>query len=209
MWVAPTARSVAEILRERQNLWKIAKLRVQPRDAIQARAPIFGVPFDLALRKLGTARPNQRLIKSMYQRVDASYLESVQRGIVATMVAHLGFDVGISGPEVTLEAWQVPNVEAETFYLHAVFIVNKGCFVHLDGATMHHDISSKQKLFQRGEKTKGYGKQKYFRLDGEISIEDVRMLAKAFLPLEDLATEYLLTGEDSDVQIVGLRQAPE
>jgi len=200
VWVEPTTRSVADVLRERQDLWQIAKLRLQSRETIQARLPIFGVPFEVALRKLATARPNQRLIKSMFQRVDGDYLESVQRGIVATMVAHLGFDAGVSGPEATLEAWQVPNIEAETFYLHAVFVVNKGCFVHLDGATMYHDVNSKRRLFQRGDKAKGNNKMKYFRLDGEITTDDVCMLGTAFFPLENLATEYLLTQQDENGQ---------
>jgi hypothetical protein len=61
---------------------------------------------------------------------------------------------------------------------------------------MYHDINSLERLFRRGIKTKGYGKQKLFRLDGAITIEDVRLLGTAFLPLEDLSTEYLLTQQD-------------
>jgi hypothetical protein len=193
----PAVQSVAEVLIERDDLWRIAQLRVQAGSVIQGPAPIFGVPFDVALRQLLSINPRQRHIKSMFQRVDAYTLESGQRGVVATLVAHLGFDVGTAGPEVSLEAWQIPNVEDKTFYLHAIFTVRKGCFTHFDGATMYHDFESKQQLFQRGIKVKGYQKQKHFRLDGEIHIDDVRTLGAAFLPLEDLATEYFLTKQES------------
>ena len=113
------------------------------------------------------------------------------------MVAHVGGDIGAEGPEMSLEAWQVLDIDAETFYLHGLFLVRKGCFRHFDGATMYHDDEAKLKLFDRGIKQKGHGKKKYFRLDGEISIEEVSALGSAFLPLEDLATEYLLSKHDS------------
>jgi hypothetical protein len=197
VWMNPAVQSVAEVLIERDDLWRIAQLRVQAGFVIHGRAPIFGVPFDAALRQLLSIKPRQRHIKSMFQRVDAYTLESDRRGVVATLVAHLGFDVGTAGPEVSLEAWQIPNVEDKTFYLHAIFTVDKGCFTHFDGATMYHDLDSKQHLFQRGMKVKGYQKQKHFRLDGEIDIDDVRTLGTAFLPLEDLAAEYFLTKQES------------
>ncbi len=197
VWVHPVAESVADVLITREDLWRIAQLRVQTRSVIQARTPIFGVPFDVALRKLLGINPHQNHIKSMFQRVDAYDLESDRRGVVATLVAHLGFYHGQAGPEVSLEAWQIPNLEAETFYLHGIFSIRKECFTHLDGATMYHDLGSKYQLFQQGVKAKGYQKQKYFRLDGEIGIDDVRSLGSAFFPLEDLAAEYLLTREEA------------
>ena len=63
---------------------------------------------------------------------------------------------------------------------------------------MYHDRDAKVQLFNRGTKAKGYGKKKDFRLDGEMGVADVRALARAFLPLEDLATEYLLAQEEID-----------
>lgn len=196
VWAHPSAQSVAEVLAESSDLWRIAQLRVRAGSVIPGRAPVFGVPFDVALRQLLSMSPRQRHMKSMYQRVDAYALEADRRGVVATMVAHQGFYVGTAGPEVSLEAWQIPNVEAKTFYLHAIFTVEKGCFTHLDGATMYHDLDSKRQLFQRGVKAKGYQKEKHFRLDGEIDIDDVRILGTAFLPLEDLAAEYLLIQQE-------------
>lgn len=195
VWVEPKARDVAAILRERPDLWEITKIRVSSTHWISARAPIFGVPFDVALHKLlNIRRLRDRPIKSMFQRVDAHDLES--KGVVATMVAHLSFDSGAAGPEITLEMWQIPNVDAETFYIHGIFLVNDRCFVHLDGATMYHDTDAIERLFRHGRKTKGHQKEKYFRLDGSITIDDVRKLGSAFLPLEDLSTEYLLTQQD-------------
>jgi hypothetical protein len=97
------------------------------------------------------------------------------------------------GPEITLEMWQIPNVDAETFYIHGIFLPIERCFIHLDGATMYHDEKALERLFRQGRKTKGYQKEKFFRLDGRIAVDDVRHLGAAFLPLEDLSAEYLLT----------------
>ena len=68
---------------------------------------MFGVPFDVALRQLLSVSSKRRIVKSLFKRLDAERLESEHRGIVATMVAHLSTDVGISGSEISLEAWQV------------------------------------------------------------------------------------------------------
>jgi hypothetical protein len=170
VWVKPIVRGVAEILRSRPDLWRIAKLHVDSKDWISARAPIFGVPFDIALRQLLAVRRLQnRPIKSMFQRVDAYDLESNRTGIVATMVAHLSFDVGTAGPEITLEMWQIPNVEAETFYIHGIFLPEERCFVHLDGATMYHDANGVDRLFRYGKKTKGYQKENTFGSTGQLT----------------------------------------
>jgi hypothetical protein len=197
VWVEPIARQVSDILLVRSDLWKISKIRVSTTDWISARLPIFGVPFDVALHQLlSIRRLQQNPIKSVFQRIDGSHLESNRAGIVATMVAHLSFDRGGNRPEITLEMWQIPNINAETFYIHGIFLVNEGCFVHLDGATMYHDEMAIDRLFLHGRKTKGHQKAKYFRLDGPIAINDVRLLGSAFLPLEDLSSEYLLTQQN-------------
>lgn len=58
---------------------------------------------------------------------------------------------------------------------------------------MYHDEDAVERLFAQGKKAKGDRKEKYFRLDGRIAVDDVRMLGAAFLPLEDLSAEYLFT----------------
>lgn len=193
VWPDPMLHSVVQFLRKRVDLWRIAQVHVLPWPVIQWCAPMFGVPFDVALQQLVGVGPHRRIIKSMFKRFDADHIYSAGRGLVATMVAHLAIDVCTTGPEVTLEAWQVLDLDAETFYLHGLFSVNRGCFKHFDGAIMYHDAEAKLLLFDQGVKVKGQGKKKYFRLDGVMSLEDVRALGVAFLPLEDLATEYLLT----------------
>jgi hypothetical protein len=60
VWVEPKAGDVAAILRERPDLWQIAKLRVSYTRSIPARAPLFGVPFDEALKKLLAIRRRGR-----------------------------------------------------------------------------------------------------------------------------------------------------
>ena len=194
VWVEPKAVDVAAILRERPDLWQIAKLRVSSTHWIGGRLPLFGVSFDLALQKLlALRRPHENPVKWVARRMDAPYLESNRAGVVASMVAHLSFDRSATGAEITLEMWQIPNIEAETFYIHGIFLPTESCFVHLDGATMYHDENTVEQLFTDGRKIKGYQKEKYFRLDGRIAVDDVRLLGAAFLPLEDLSTEYLLT----------------
>jgi len=197
VWAEPIVGRVSGLLLDRPDLWRMSMLRVSSTRPVRAGLPIFGVPFDIALRQLLTIRRLQhKPIKSVFQRIDASYLESQRAGIVATMVAHLSFDRSVDGPEITLEMWQIPNIDAETYYIHGIFSVNEECFVHLDGATMYHDENAVDQLFRHGIKAKGHQKQKYFRLDGQIAIDDVRVLGAAFLPLEDLATEYLLAQQN-------------
>lgn len=194
VWVEPKGSGVVAILRERPDLWQIAKLRVCSTHWVGARLPLFGVPFDVALQKmLAIRRPNENPVKWVARRMDASYLESNRAGIVASMVAHVSFDRSATRTEITLEMWQIPNIEAETFYIHGIFLPSQCCFTHLDGATMYHDEHAVERLFAQGKKAKGYQKEKYFRLDGPIAVDDVRMLGAAFLPLEDLSAEYLLT----------------
>ena len=194
VWVEPKGSGVVTILRERPDLWQIAKLRLCSTHWVGGSLPLFGVPFDVALRKmLAIQRPNENPVKWVARRMDASYLESNRAGIVASMVAHVSFDRSATGTEITLEMWQIPNIEAETYYIHGIFLPSQCCFVHLDGATMYHDEDAVELLFAQGKKTKGYQKEKYFRLDGLIAVDDVRKLGAAFLPLEDLSAEYLIT----------------
>ena len=200
VWANPVIRSIADILREREDLWKMAQLRVETYDTMLMRAPIFGVPFDVALRQLLSVRNGRRkesLIKSLFQRIDGEDLEYDRMGVVATMVTHLSRYTGTHGIEIQLEAWQIPNIEAETFYLHGIYTLERDCFYHLDGATIYHHPDLKEQLFREGRKVKGYNKQKYFRIDGHLGIEDVYSLSKAFLPLEDLATEYMRLQEEA------------
>jgi hypothetical protein len=194
VWVEPKGSGVVAILRERPDLWQIAKLRVCSTHWVSGRLPLFGVPFDDALRKmLAIPRPTENPVKWVARRMDASSLESNRAGIVASMVAHVSFDRSATGSEITLEMWQIPNIEAETFYIHGIFLPSQCCFTHLDGATMYHDEHAVEQFFAQGKKAKGSQKEKYFRLDGPITVDDVRMLGAAFLPLEDLSAEYLYT----------------
>ena len=57
------------------------------------------------------------------------------------MVAHVSFDRSATGTEITLEMWQIPNIEGETFYIHGIFLPSQCRFIHLDGATMYHGIT--------------------------------------------------------------------
>jgi hypothetical protein len=125
--------------------------------------------------------------------VDGNSLSDARLGVVATLVAHLSRRNTPDGVLLSLEAWEIMSVDAETFYIHGLFLIEKGCFIHLDGATMYHDDLGKRLLFQQGKKVKGHNYKKHFRLDGVLDINTVRDLVMAFLPLEDLTTEYILT----------------
>ena len=112
-------------------------------------------------------------------------------GIVATLVAHLSRRDTPDEVLLSLEAWEIMSLDAETFYIHGLFSIDKGYFIHLDGATMYHNDLDKRLLFRQGKKVKGYNYSKHFRLDGVLSVNTVKDLARAFLPLEDLTTEYI------------------
>jgi hypothetical protein len=195
VYVEPRVQRVFDYLRDRKDLWEVAQIKVHTDEYGLLGAPIFGVPFDVALSLLSEYNSSQSIVKSMFQRTDDKSLFDARLGVVATLVAHLSRSRPNTADEVllSLEAWEIMNVDAETFYIHGLFSIEKRCFIHLDGATMFHDDSGKQFLFQQGNKVKGYNYRKHFRLDGVLDINTVKDLVTAFLPLEDLTTEYVLT----------------
>lgn len=191
VYVEPRVQGVTEYLRPRPHLWDIAQIELHLQSVSLRGAPIFGVPFDIALDLLSRDHPAQFIVKSMYQRLDSEHLSAINAGVIGTLVVHL------SRPRqnddlITLEAWEVMNIDgAETFYIHGQFSANDHCWKHLDGATIYHDEIEKATLLQHGRKVKGSGYKKRFRLDGEFDTEDVRNIVRAFVPLDDLPEEYL------------------
>jgi len=98
--------------------------------------------------------------------------------------------------EIIINLWQVFNLDIDTYYIHAIYDLESKSFQHLDGAFIQHDEESKQKLlFSKEEPSKDFYKYKVFRLDFKnsseyISIETVKELMSAFLPLDKLNEEY-------------------
>lgn len=192
VYVEPRAQAVAEYLKLRPSLWDIAQIELQLNSVSLRGAPIFGVPFDVALDQLTRYTAAQSIVKSMYQRLDSEYLSVNNAGVIGTLVVHLSRTWEIDRLMITLEAWEVMNMDqAETFYIHGRFSATDHCWKHLDGATMYHNKSEKELLLQHGNKVKGSGYRKHFRLDGEFGTEDVRSIVRAFVPLDDLTEEYL------------------
>lgn len=194
VYVEPRVRGVVDYLKNRKDLWTVAQIKVHLHEIDLKGAPIFGVPFDIALSLLSSYNSSQSIVKSMFQRMDGKSLFDARLGVVATLVAHLSRRKNTPDEILlSLEAWEIMSLGEETFYIHGLFSVEKGYFIHLDGATMYHDDLGKRSLFQQGKKVKGYDYRKHFRLDGVLDIDTVADLVIAFLPLEDLTTEYILT----------------
>lgn len=197
VYVEPSIRGVVEFLRQRPVLWKAAQIRVVPARVYQKRAPVFGVPFDVALSQLKRQEPGKGIIKSMYKRIDEEAVRHDEWGVLATLVAHVSRRR--KEPDLlALEAWECLDLaDGDTFYFHGILSRSTGCFIHVDGSTMYHGPDAKALLFQHGCKVRGAAKKKHFLIDGVVQLTEVRDLAREFLPLEDLTCEYVLEREET------------
>lgn len=178
----PEADFVLDILVRRPDLWDQAAIRVTYHPSIWGSAPLFGVPFRRAVEmavKAGHA-------KSKY------YLPEVHLdGGYESLLLHLRKVDDTRGKLLQLEAWQYKPGSEFAHYLHAMSPDFESQIVHLDGATIRYSDRDLDTLLLETKKVKGTHYQKFFRLDGQISIDDMHTLATAFLPGEQLYNEAL------------------
>ena len=183
IFVAPMARPVVDILSEDQYLWKCSRIRFSTQNIGMKRIPIFGVPFEAAI-KLVTEKRNTRHIKSIFRLLHGGQV--TDKGLEAELLAHVGVHAG----NITLETWQLSRKSSETFYCHAILNAEGNIFNHLDGATITHTKNDHSRLFQHGDKIKGTNYQKQFRLDGEIPFKEAVGIVNAYFLIEQLSLEY-------------------
>lgn len=177
------AMGVAEYLSEIPTLWELAKFRIQNFRPCMGRASIYGVPFEIGLRRVSK---KDGLIKSLYQRDDSDYVGN--HGIVGSLLAHTTY----SERCITFEAWQILEIDgSETFYIHCEIDLLNNIVTHIDGARMYHSLDQKLEMIYSGTKIKGDGYTKYFRLDGQIPLKNAREIMTIYLPLDDITEEFI------------------
>jgi hypothetical protein len=192
VYIDPYAFPVADLVIPRSDLSRIAKLRLTETKTGLKKLPVFGVSFEIALRKAYQSHPGA-LLKSMYKAENSD--GSLDYGICATLVTHIQ-----RAPHfIQIEAWQIETPGDVTYYVHGLIDPSSGNFTHLDGATMFHDGPSARSLFDEGVKIKGQSYRKMFRLDGVIERGDAIKIACAYFPLESLTMEYLEAHAESEI----------
>lgn len=182
LFPVPETGSVVDILASRPDLWNQASVRLTYHPSILGSAPIFGVPFRRAVeiaRKSGYT-------KSKYYLPD-NFLD----GNYKSLLLYLRTVDDIRGSLIQLEAWQYTPGTDYAHYLHALSPDFESEIVHLDGATIQYTGLDLEVLLLSNKKVKGTNYRKYFRLDGNLSTEDMHLLAGAFLPGEHLYNEAL------------------
>lgn len=184
VYVSPEAFAVSDFIVGRPDLVPRSKLMLIDSPRGMKGAPVFGISFERALSLAGEASPGF-ISKSMFKAMEDD--EAVDYARCTTLLAH----VQKTSKQVQLEVWQRLQSDSTTFYLHGLLSTDLSSFHHIDGATMHHTSDEALQLFVNGNKVKGTGYQKWFRIDGEISVEDAKAMAMAFLPCDQLVREYI------------------
>ena len=183
VYLDPVCKSVANTLLEIPHLWNAARIKLYEKERRQIRAPIFGVPFERALKDLLSL--GDGTYTSKYQRSDWQVIEG--HGVVGTLIARMEHaDAGIK-----FQAWEITDLRDDTFYIHCLIDRTQEIVTHIDGATMYHSIEAIVGMMSSGIVPKGEGYTKYFRVDGCVRIPEAIELMRQFLPLDDLTDEYL------------------
>lgn len=182
VFAVPESDFVSDTLVARPELWDQAAIRLNYFPSIWGSAPVFGVPFhraiDIAMKAGHT--------KSKYYLPDAPL-----EGGYESLLLHLRKVDDARGKLLQLEAWQYRPGNDFAHYLHALSPDFESQVVHLDGATIRYSGLDLDTLLLETKKVKGTHYQKYFRLDGQVSLDDMHALAGAFLPGGQLYNEAL------------------
>jgi hypothetical protein len=184
VFVDPNARAVLDVIGQRQHLLPITRLMLHEKEHGMKGVGIFGVPFDKGIELAAKAQPGL-LLKTMHKAIPPG--EDFDYGVCATLVTH----IQRSSEYIQFEAWQFAGADLPTHYLHGLLDASGGNFTHLDGATMLHNESDAETLFQYGTKVKGTDYRKWFRLDGIFDKEDALAIAHVYYPIQSLIAEYL------------------
>lgn len=184
VFVDPYARGVLNIVAEKRYLLPLTKIMLYESEWGMKGAGIFGVPFDKGIELAAKARPGL-LLKTMHKVIPPS--DVFNYGSCATLVTH----VQRASDYIQIEAWQFIGAGSRTYYLHGKLDPSGSKFTHLDGATMEHNESDAETLFQHGTKVKGTNYQKRFRLDGTFDKEDALAIVREYCPVQSLMNEYL------------------
>lgn len=175
---------VLEYLLTQPSLWECSAIRVEPSDHIAGRAPIFGVPFRRAIE----IALSEGLTKSVFWIPKAGQAENV---LYSQLLVRVAKRKESNGNLIMVESWEWIGEGIEVIYAHMILTPDASRVIHLDGAVIAFESDCEvTSIFQTGNKRKGCKYEKYFRLDGEIKIENAFQLIRSFFPVEELVDEY-------------------
>lgn len=172
---------VTRLLIQSPALWKQAQLALTHTRSSLSSAKMFGIGFKSALQKMDKLG----ILKARFYCPKKDSF--AKEGVVAEMLVLISLDKR-GYPEI--QCWQGVENERSVFYTHGIMDKGRQLFTHFDGAMISFDISEKERLFRENTKIKTGNYKKMFRLDGEISIQDVYELSYQFFPLDELVDEY-------------------
>ncbi|EMB2830648.1 TPA: hypothetical protein ACKP7X_001109 [Stenotrophomonas maltophilia] len=180
------ASAVIDQLVDMPHLWHGASFRAVCLPAISGAKHVFGPSFSRAVEIALT----EGLVKAKY------YLpQEDMAGHPHSLLTHIRPVASIDqGRLVQLEAWEYtpgkdnPNT---ALYLHCMSPDFEGGVVHLDGASISYSGVDLDTLLWRSEKVLGDVYKKHFRLDGDISIDEMHLIASAFFTSDTLYAESM------------------
>lgn len=190
LYPEPCITEVLDYLFPNTHLWSQAAIRVLQRDSSMKGAPIYGPNFRRAIE----IALKERFVKSKFQVSKPEHFRG--KGLLADILVHLGRTKEENGESfLELQAWETLDASEEVFYIHARMTEAADLFVHLDGAIIYFTSESKRQLFAKGKKIKGSSYEKQFRLDGRIAPNEAFEIINAYLPIDELSSEYFELGE--------------
>lgn len=180
----PLVSSVVDLLMDMPRVLEAASFRATYAPSIYGSMQVFGPSFSKAL----DAALSQGLIKAKFWIPDGTDI-----GRSHSMVTHIRPVEGYSNQRFTqLEAWEYApgHGRANTArYLHSMSADFRTGAVHIDGALITYSEEDLETLLW-GEKVLG-SKTKYFRVDAQISIDELHSLASAFFVSDSLYSEAM------------------
>jgi hypothetical protein len=176
------ARGPAKLLLNSPDLWKYSAIRVQSGRPTVSKAPVYGVPFRKALDIVLREGVHISTFQIPKKNIDAYY---------STLVVRLSRQQGQTGAELQLDAWQWIGKDVYVDYVHAILTDDATQVVHLDGALMSFSCESDIESFLwNNKKHKCAHKEKYFRVDAALPLDEAVLLIRAFFSVEEMADEY-------------------
>ncbi len=170
---------IIQYLIDKPLLWNNCAIRFTYTRSVHARAPMFGVPFEKAIRIV----MEKGFIKSKF------YLPKKNDYIYPSLLIYLNRRKESNNSMLELQAWLYIDGSAEVFYIHSESPDFINSVNHIDGAIMHCDQQEIHDIFINNKKIKCRDYQKQFRIDGSISVNEMIILIDVFFPLEELTQE--------------------
>lgn len=178
----PDIAGVLYFLIEKPSIWQQASLAVRTERWGQKRAPIFGVPFDMALKKAAKEGTHKAVFSIQNPN------EFSGQGGTADLCMFIRHVVRNKKEIFEFQSWQFLRPDLETFYIHGEIDLLTNLFIHIDGAKIDLSEENISTILYLKERPKG-PKIKLFRIDGNIEYIDAISIIKVFFPIEELNNE--------------------